>query len=850
MFVHGRTVTVRTRGIGLLESEIASLLTTLAGSVVTDAWTSVVRPRLAALLGRGRQGQDGDLLAELEQLRAAAARSADGEQDGEQDGAVERVEALLRTTLGTLADQQASLLETLRELLAATAPASAEPSVPPARLSMLSVDDYENNEALLQAMHDAWEAGRGVPGPTVLYVYGARGLGRTALAGQFLLRHREAFAAGPELGATLARDAFGELPDNMAVLEGWFQDLRIPVQEVPAEPAARVRKFRQVTAQGPVFVLLEDVTVAAQIEELLPGSPDSVVVITSNALMRNLVSRFHAKAFRIEPLRPEHSRKLLVNAGGLAGFEACYEREIDRTLEVCEGNPLFLRIAGAQMFFDPPHSIEDFAAAVSDPDPRARLEAFDMDEVPGAGIFDTVYRDLGRRDPDAAAVYRCLGLHPTPEFDPDVVRAMLPDLPDAARTKAVRALADASLVVRTDDGSYRTVSGLVHAHAADRALADLSQDEREAVQGRWIQHYVDLAERSDAGLSPRHRHDPTHSYAAYPRVGADEQDSLVKELERRRRTLRIAVRTAYAAGRHHARYYEAAWRLPQGLWTFYLRCGFHSDWIETYTVACDAALECGDLLALARMRYGLGFAHLDRWSRESGDPEAARAQFGRALELVRPTPDRPEGSAQEAEGRRRTWSSVLEGLSILEGRLGNAREALELSAAALDALTGVDHPRGRALLALHRGPILTKLGRHDEAAAELRSAEQQFTELGDDFNTAKATFRYGQARLAAGDQAEALAAFDEALPGMKGRRNGYLRAQSLLVRGDLLRDRGDVRRARADWRDAAALLRDENSARVPEVEQRLADWPAPDGSDGGGPDGPGGPRASESGDVE
>jgi len=810
----------------LLESEIASLVTALAGSVLTDAWTSVVRPRLVALWRREGRGQDERVLAELEELRSAAAGSAAGDRDG----AVERMEELLRSMLGAFLAEQSALAAEVRELrAAATVPAAR----PPARIAvLLDVDGYENNEQLLRDMGAAWEAGRATAGPTLLFLWGARGVGRTALAERFLLAHRGEFAGGPELRAVLAKDASGRLPDPMAVLEGWFHDLHVPAQEVPADPAARVREFRHVTAEGPVFVLLEDATLASQIDPLLPDSPDGLVVITSTAPMRDLVVRFHAKPFKVKPLERPHSRSLLVNAGGLAAYQARHERAIGQVLDVCQGNPLFLRIAAAQMVFDLPHSIEDFAAALSDPDPGARLGAFDMDDRAGAELFGSGYRELRRRAPDAALIYRCVGLHPTPEFDADVVRAMVPGLGDAARTKALRALMDVGLAERVADDTYRMAGGLVHAHAAESARADMPREEREAVKRRWIQYYVDLVERYDAGLSPRYRYDPAGAYAAYPRVGQAEQDAVVADLTRRRQTLLIAVRTAYEAGRADPWAYEAAWRMPQGMWTFLMRCGFHTDWIELYEVACEAALECGDLLALARMRYGLGFAHLDRWSVVSGDPPAAREQFEQALDLVRPRADRPEGSPEEREGRRRTWSSVLEGLGILERKLGNASEALGHFAAARAALDGIDHPRGLALIALHRGPVHTLLGRYDEAAAELLSAEEQFLALSDTFNAAKARARYGEARLAAGHPAQALASFDQAVAAMSHPRDAHTRAQVLLTRGDLLRERGELPRARTDWTEAAGLFRAVNSSsRAQEADRRLADWPAPDGTD-------------------
>jgi tetratricopeptide (TPR) repeat protein len=814
-----------------LEPEIASLLTNLAGEVLSDAW-SAVRPRLAALLRL--RGGDGDarVLGDLEDARAASAAGSPAE-------ALARVEAALRETLGTLAAEQTSLAAEVRELLAASRDARAR-RLP--RIPVSAVSDFENHEAELRGMDAAWEAGRGAAGPTLLFLYGPRGIGLTTLARHWLLRHRDTFGAGPQLSAVLARDADGAPPDPAAVLDTWFRLLHVPVEEVPSELAAKVAKFQQLTAEGPVFVLLEDVALASLARHLLPGSSLGVVVVTGRELMRSLVSDLHAAAFKVGPLLPEYSRRLLISSGRLAPYATSHEAEIDKAVSVCEGNPLLVRIAGAQMRFDQPYGIGEFATALSDRRPGIRLGAFDVDERSGAEIFDAGYRELCRRHPEAAEVYRYLGLHPTAEFDEDVVAAMAPDLGGRTRAKALRTLRDSSLVERVDGGMYRVISGLVHAHAAERARADLPAAEREAARRRCVGYYVDLAERTDAGLSPRYRHDPPGAYARYEPLAAEAQDVLVEALTRRREVLRAAVRAAYEAGARDPWFYDATCRLAQGLWTFYLRCGFHSDWIEVYDLGCRAALESlerGDLLMLARMQYGLGFAHLDRSG--PGDPEAARGAFEQALELVGPALARPETPAGEAEGWRRTWSSVLEGLGKLEDGLGRPEQALARFDAALAALEGVDHPRGRALIALHRGPVLGRLGRYADAEAVLVTARQEFLAppRPDRFNAAKASARLAEVLVAAGRAEEALAAFATAVAGLGGPRHGYQRAAVLLSRGDLLHARGEAGRARGDWAEAAELFRAANSARAAEAEQRLAGHPGPGPSrgQGEGPDG-------------
>ncbi|MFD7894169.1 NB-ARC domain-containing protein [Streptomyces sp. NPDC059743] len=845
--------------------------TALVGALVTDGWAAL-KSRAAALMRRGG-GQEGDeaLLRELEELRARLPRPS-----AAVTASTAETERRLRDRLLRLLADEPSVAGELRALIGQTqetvinhgtmvvteqahvsssvvhhnyfaAPAAVPVPVLP-RIVAPPVRHYENNERLLQRMDETWAACRAARVQALMYVVGVPGIGRTALTHRWLDRRRDELT-GPQLHASLARDVWGNPAAPMAVLERWFRELGVPAQDVPADPDSRTAYFRTLTANGPVVVLLDDVVLASQVIPLLPGSPDSAVLMTSNIILPGVIGGLDAELLRMEPLEHPHGRRLLAKVGRMGDDTAeyaAYATELGQIADACQGHPLALRVAGAQLAVGHPGRIQELARELTD---RAtRLRALDMDdELSVTVVFAPAYRGLA---PEAAHLYRCLGLHPTADFDMDVVRAVAPggeagaggaaDVDaEGGALRALRALVLANLVEQTGPGTYRMPHALIHDHALACARSDMAEEDREAALDRLLQSYVDIAERADTALSSRYRHDPTGAYAAHAaaraaaRVSASVEDmedmedraAVLAGLERRRDALRYAVRLACDTGR-----YEMAWRLAQALWTFYLRCGYHTDWIETYTWACDAAQECGDLTALARMRYGLGFAHLDRWSAAEGDPRAARERFEQALDLVRPrNGPAAEGQRRTTEGQRRTESSVLEGLGLMENRLGNAEQALENLTAALRALDGIDHPRGRALLAFHRGPVLTSLARHDEAAAELLSARAQFAALPepDRYNEARALARYAEARQAAGQPAEALRAFDEASRLMSEHGPAYQQAVILLLRGDLLYGEGDGDRAAVDWSAAVDLFRQARSPRAEEAEGRLTGLRAP-----------------------
>lgn len=820
--------------------ELASLLatgvTTLTGAMVTDGWTSL-KDRLRTLLGRSPQPEPA-ALDELEQLRADLITARDS---GDEDRAAElesRITDRLHRQLSRLLLEQPTLIGELRELFDSCGPTVTNGTLvtggyaqvsntyhyygtspvpqpvaqaggtPLPRIGLPPMRHYQNNDELLQRMDALWSASRVDGTPALMYLTGLPGIGTSALVMRWLYRNREALT-GPQLHACLGRGPTGNPPDSAAILQRWLRELGVPRQDVPADPQDLADCFRTVVAVAPVVIVLEDVVLASQVRYLLPGTPNSVVLMTSHALLPALVGTYGAETLAVGPLDPVHSRNLLT---GLAGFDADAAAAMDDVALIaagCQGHPLALCVAGAQLAVGHPGTARELAAELSHR--GTRLGALDVDDdLSVTVVLDPGYRNLSG---SAARLYRALGLHPTGGFETDVVGAVLPDLDVPARRRVLRELTAANLIEPVTETGYRMRHTLVHDHALACANRDETVQSREALLDRIIDCYTEVAERAEAALSSRFRHDPAGAYTRYAPTGPVNATAVTADLERRRDALREVVRLAHDTGRH-----TMAVRLAQGQHTFHLRSGSHSDWIATHELACRSARETGDPLWRARMHFELGFARLDRWSTAEGDPQAARDEFERALGLVRPE-GRP---ATEAE--RRTESSVLEGLGLAERKLGHPARALEHYGAALAALDGIDHPRGRALLALHRGPAHTDLGQHDQAARELRSAREQFAALSvpDGYNQARALTRYAEDRRAAGRPDEALHALDEAIGLMADAGPAYQRAAVMLLHGDLVHELGSHDQAVVSWTAAAELFREANSLRVREAEERIA----------------------------
>jgi tetratricopeptide (TPR) repeat protein len=512
----------------------------------------------------------------------------------------------------------------------------------------------------------------------------------------------------------------------------------------------------------------------------------------------------HAKARRVDPLEYPHSRQLLVDVGGLAGRADLFSEHLETIERYCAGLPLALCTAGARLAVGSEGEIAELARALADPRTRSRELSVEVG-------FDSVYHGLTS---EGARGYRRIGLFPAEEFDAEMMRCALRDLRGAEWRAVLGELKDNNIIESIGDGSYRIRHPLIHAHARSRALAEDSTETVESVQDRILVLLVDFAERCEAALSARYHHDPMRTYEAYTPTARVDEAAVVRQIDRRCSTLYALVRSAYERRR-----YSQVWRLGQALHTYHLKCHLYYDWVGVNEWAVKAALECPDVLVMPRMRFERGFARLQRWSVELGDPQAVLEEFRDLLRNL------GASGTWLTEGQRRTASSVLEALGLAHRKMGACEEALGLYDAAQAALEGIDHPRGLALLDMHRASCCTALGRHEEAAQWLRSADAQFGALSrpDVYNQARARTLLAEDRLAAGLPVESMHALDSAVRLLGDEGAPYQRGDILMRRGTLRREQGDTSGAANDLTTAHALFRRARSVSAARAQQGLDD---------------------------
>ncbi|MFG2140296.1 BTAD domain-containing putative transcriptional regulator [Streptomyces sp. NPDC048650] len=202
-------------------------------------------------------------------------------------------------------------------------------------------------------------------------VTGPAGVGKTACAVQWAHLHAASFPDG-QLFADLR--GFGEGGEAPAaeILRDFLLALGTPPERVPGSAQAASALFRSLVAERRLLVVLDNASSSAQVRPLLPGGPHCATVVTSRSRLDGLVATDCARPVGIQVLGHEEGAALL---GAMLGPERVAEdpaaaREL---VDLCDGLPLALRAAAAQLTARPRWRLARLAAALRDEQRRLAL---------------------------------------------------------------------------------------------------------------------------------------------------------------------------------------------------------------------------------------------------------------------------------------------------------------------------------------------------------------------------------------------------------------------------------------------------------------------------------------------
>ncbi|GAA4473415.1 tetratricopeptide repeat protein [Phytohabitans houttuyneae] len=541
----------------------------------------------------------------------------------------------------------------------------------------------------------------------ICVVSGTAGVGKTALAVHWGHQVRGRFPDGQ-----LYMNLRGYDPDQPMgaadVLARLLAALGVPGHDIPLDVDERAARYRTEVAGRRLLIVLDNASTVEQVRPLLPGSPSSVVVVSSRDSLAGLVAVHGARRLDLD-LLPQPDAIMLLRQ--LIGPRVDAEPDAAAALaDQCARLPLALRVAAELAAARPAATLAELVHELSDR--QQRLDLLDGGGDPRAAVrsvFSWSVRHLPRA---AARTFRLHGLHPGPDLDVYAAAALTDSsLDDAGRT--LSRLVRAHLVHPTGVGRF-AMHDLLRAYAIDLTTTEDAADERRAAMGRLFDYYLATAAAAMNTLHPADAcHRPHIAPPATPIPDLTDPDPARSWLDTERPCLvAMAGHTATHGWPDHTV------RLS-GILFRYLEGGYHTDALTIHDHACRTARKAGDQPGEALAQFGLGCAHT-----RHGRYGPATDHHERALALFRWAGD-PVGEAR-----------VLNRLGSIHRLLGrypaaavHHQRALALSVQAGD-LTG----EARALC--HLGCVQQLLGRYEPAADHLQRALNLCRQAGNHFGEA------------------------------------------------------------------------------------------------------------------
>src|SRR5580693_4218657 len=296
-------------------------------------------------------------------------------------------------------------------------------------------------------------AGPGQPGAgpaaMVICVSGTAGVGKTALVVHWARRARGTFPDG-QLHVNLRGYDPGRPVSPGDALAGFLRALGMPGQDIPRELDERAAAYRTLLDGRRMLVVLDNASTVEQVRPLLPGSPSSLVLVTSRDSLVGLVARHGARRLDLDTL-PQQDAVALLRA--LIGDRAEIQPDATAMLAAqCARLPLALRAAAELAAASPAMTLAQLADELADE--QRRLDLLDAGGDPGSAIRGVFSWSYGHLSDEPARAFRLLGLSPGPDLDAHAAAA-LTGVPLAQASRTLELLARTHLIHRARRGRRR-----------------------------------------------------------------------------------------------------------------------------------------------------------------------------------------------------------------------------------------------------------------------------------------------------------------------------------------------------------------------------------------------------------
>ena len=646
-------------------------------------------------------------------------------------------------------------------------------------------------DALLSPEDPVGPARLAVP---IAVIDGMAGIGKTALAVHWAHRVADQFPDGQLYVNLRGFDPGGTIVSPGEALRGFMGALGVAPSRIPDGEQAQSGLYRSLLAGRRMLIVLDNARDVEQVRPLLPGAPESLVLVTCRNHLTGLVTTHDAQPLALDPFSVAEAGEALSRRLGQDRL-AVDPGALAEIIELCAGLPLAMAIVAARatIYRDLPVAV--IASELRDV--RTRLDALSAKDTATdlRAVFSWSYQLLS---PPAARLFRLLSLHPGPDFSAEAA-ASLAGLPVTEIGPLLHELTAARLTTEHRPGRFGS-HDLIRVYAAELGRTLDSPSGQTQALARLLDYYLHTAHAAHLLLGP---HFPVPAPAApRPGVTPGEMPGYGPALEwfaAERKVLEAAVRNAAESGCH-----AHAWQLALTLQQFYQHQGYWHDWAATMRTALDAAIAAGDLAAEAQTRRGLaGACHF------LGHDTEALAELEHTRDLFRTL------------GYRSEHSFLHSNFGRVYASQGRHDLAIEHYWRAYHLYDHMGHEKGKAASLEGIGSCQAQQGRYTEAISLAEQAMVIFRAARDDNGEGTCWTRLGEFRHLLGQYQQAADCYRRAIAICQQAGNRADEAMVWAALGDSLLDSGDPAGAREAWETALIIL-DERLPLVSSIRERLA----------------------------
>ncbi len=703
----------------------------------------------------------------------------------------------LASLLGASAAEQ-SALGTARDRVEERRRGAAAPVggvAPVARQLPRDVSGFAGRAGELARLDALLDQGSQLPTVIISAVSGTAGVGKTALALHWAHRIAGRFPDGQLYLNLRGFDPGGSPMTPAEAVRRLLDGLDVLPQRIPPDADAQAALYRTLLAGKRMLVVLDNARDPAQVRPLLPGAGGCMVLVTSRDRLSGLVASEGAHHLTLDLLTPAEAGDLL--ALRLHPDRVAAEPEaVEQIVASCARLPLALAIVAARAATQPHLSLAALAHELHDR--QWRLDALSTGDVTTdvRAVFSWSYHALS---PDAARLFRLLGLHPGPDISAAAV-ASLTGLPPSQVWPLLAELTRANLVVEHTAGRY-ALHDLLRAYSTHLTRTTDPDQVRHTATRRLLDHYLHTAHAAEHMLYPARDAiclAPPH-IGSTPERPADHRQALAwftAEIS----VLPAAIDHAAATG-----FDTHTWQLAWTLMTFLDRWRHWHDWVATGSAAVAAATRLGDPAAQARAHRLLATANM--WLGRFDD---AHTQLRHALHLHREAGDLA-GQAHTHFHLTHMWEAQ-----------GRHAEALDHARQALDLYRAAGHRVGQATTLNAVGWCHAQLGDHEQALSYCEQALALHQELGERFGQAHTWDSLGYINRHLDRHAQAITCYQHALTLFRELGDRYYESDALNHLGDTCHATGDIDAAHDAWQQAMTILADLDHPEAERIRTKLA----------------------------